>query len=264
MIFKYRIFTLLLVVPVFLSGWGFNEHKTIAAIAWEELTPETREKVMDLLAVSGDTSMIESSTWADDIKPEDRYSYTFTFHYINIPADAIMYDRGRDCSGDSCIVEVIPGYISTLADGNAPDSLRNEALKFLIHFVADIHQPMHTGLPEDRGGNDVKLVYRSRTVNLHALWDYEINIDRIADFSDYARQLHTRGKTMDLSAVLTVEDPVDWTNESFRIGREFAYTVSDGDTVSQDYEQQAIEYIDYRIMVGGFRLARLLNEIFSR
>jgi len=259
--YKKNIFLIFVFIPVFLAAWGFEGHKTVANIAWNELNPDVQKAAMELLSFSGDSSFIEVAVWADNIKRLDKFRYANTFHYVNIPAAGESYAKDRDCPDGTCLTYVIPGYIETLSDKSASDSLRNEALKFLIHFVGDVHQPMHTGLPEDRGGNDVHLNYHSRNVNLHGLWDYEMLNDNITDYLAYADRLHKVDESFPMQATLAVTDPVEWTNESFQIGRNFAYSVSQGDTVNSDYEKKALQYIETRITQAGYRLAFLLNNI---
>lgn len=251
-------------MPVTLSAFGFNEHKTVAAIAWRELTPEARASVKNLMSVSGDISMMDIAIWADTVRSREKYMYSSTYHYVNIPADGGEYDQERDCPDYSCITEMIPKYIETLQDSAAGDSLKNEALKFIVHFVADIHQPMHAGLPEDRGGNDVKLLFRGKKVNLHGLWDYDINNVRVKNFDKYAIKRHKAGKKMNMKKIVSVTDPVAWTNESYKIARRVAYKVKDGDKITRWYERRARKHIDRRITIAGYRLGYLLNGIFDR
>jgi len=92
-------------------------------------------------------------------------------HYVNSPPDSDGYDAQRDCADGCCVVGAIEHYADVLHDPTTPRPLKIEALKFLVHFVGDVHQPMHAGYERDKGGNDVKVWFFDNNTNLHSLWD---------------------------------------------------------------------------------------------
>jgi hypothetical protein len=151
----------------------------VARIAWALMTPGARQEATTLLG-GGQNRFIAMSTWADDVRstrPE-----TSNWHFVNIPATAGRYDATRDCAtsrrGD-CVVAAIARERATLVDHTRPARQRAEALRFLVHFVGDVHQPLHVANNGDRGGNDVAVQTLgagpgSRTTTLHAIWDTSV------------------------------------------------------------------------------------------
>lgn len=146
-------------------AWGADGHRLIADLAEQRLDPATRTEVLRLLSLEPGATMGSVSTWADDIKSRS----TARWHFVNLPDDC-SYVLERDCPGGACVVEAIRRQASVLS-GQASDLEKLTALKFLIHLVADVHQPMHAGRASDKGGNLVQLRAFGRGTNLHALWD---------------------------------------------------------------------------------------------
>ena len=141
-------------------AWGSQGHQVVAAMAWELLQPATRAEVNRLLTLES------LSTWAD----EHRNPATRPWHYVNFPRGSCQYDVQRDCPDGHCVVAAIERARAVWAS-NADDKTRLKALKYLVHFVADVHQPLHAGYRDDRGGNQFQLRAFMRGSNLHAVWD---------------------------------------------------------------------------------------------
>jgi hypothetical protein len=151
--------------PVF--AWGAEGHEIVALIAARELSPSARAQVAHLL---GSTAMmVHESNWADEIR--DQRPETGPWHYVDIPLRAPGYDARRDCPDRDCVVAQIENDQRILANRKLGDGVRAEALRFLIHFIADVHQPLHAGDNEDRGGNQVRVVMGRERANLHRIWD---------------------------------------------------------------------------------------------
>jgi hypothetical protein len=147
-------------------AWGSQGHQVVAAMAWELLQPATRAEVTRLLALEPGETMESLSTWAD----EHRNPATGPWHYVNFPRGNCQYDAKRDCPYGHCVVAAIERARAVWAS-NADDKVRLKALKYLVHFVADVHQPLHAGYRDDRGGNQFQLRAFMRGSNLHAVWD---------------------------------------------------------------------------------------------
>ena len=147
-------------------AWGVQGHQVVAAIAWQGLSPVAREEATRLLAPEPGQTLVSISTWAD----EHRGPASAPWHYLNFPRGQCRFDAARDCPDGQCVVGAIERQRAILAS-KATDAERLQALKYLVHFVADIHQPLHAGYQDDRGGNTVQLRFLMRGSNLHALWD---------------------------------------------------------------------------------------------
>lgn len=147
-------------------AWGTQGHQIIAALAQSQLTPAARQEVDRLLALEPGETLESISTWAD----EHRNPATAAWHYVNFPRETCNYDANRDCPDGKCVVAAIDRQTAVLAS-NAPDEKRLLALKYVVHLVADVHQPLHAGYMDDRGGNSYQLQAFMRGSNLHAVWD---------------------------------------------------------------------------------------------
>ena len=147
-------------------AWGVQGHQVVAAIAWQALSPAARDEAGRLLAQEPGQTLVSVATWAD----EHRGPATAPWHYLNFPRGQCRFDAARDCPDGQCVVGAIERQRAILAS-KATDAERLQALKYLVHFVADVHQPLHAGYQDDRGGNTVQLRFLMRGSNLHALWD---------------------------------------------------------------------------------------------
>ncbi|WP_101925133.1 MULTISPECIES: S1/P1 nuclease [Luteimonas] len=154
------------------AAWGGMGHRLVAGLATPDLTPSTRAQVDALLAGEPEPTLTGIATWADALRANDPDlgRRSAPWHYVNI-APACRYDAARDCPGGDCVVEAIRTQSAILGDRTRSKADRLQALKFVVHFVGDVHQPMHAGYGHDKGGNDRQINYRKRGTNLHAFWD---------------------------------------------------------------------------------------------
>ena len=147
---------LLLAGPV--GAWGPQGHRLVAALAWADLTPQAQAEVAILLAGEADPTLPGIANWADQLRAEnpDLGKRSASWHYVNIGEEACQYDAARDCPGGNCVVGAIDAQLAILADRSQPVAARRQALKFVVHFVGDVHQPLHAGFGHDKGGNTVQ------------------------------------------------------------------------------------------------------------
>jgi hypothetical protein len=159
-------------------AWGGEGHRVIADIAEQYVEPDVALKLRELLAIENDASLAEVSTWADEIRRQERQ--TAPWHYVNIPihppppGSKGSYEALRDCANHNCVVAQISDWLMILQDNNRASTQRLQALKFVVHFVGDVHQPLHCSNDDDRGGNDIHVNFNGRMTNLHAVWDTAI------------------------------------------------------------------------------------------
>jgi hypothetical protein len=228
-------------IPLPALPWDNFGHRLVAKVAYWKLDPEVRAKV-DHLLKGGLEAFANASVWADRIKtqrPETR-----PWHYVNIPLDAEKYDSERDCPKADCIVAKVEEFITVLKSDAAEDQKR-EALLFVIHLVADLHQPLHCADNHDRGGNDVLLRWGNRKTNLHEVWDYYVLTNIL-------------NQVMDATAGGTV---VDWCNESHAIAQQVVYDglPSPSQAVSEEYMRKARNSATDQLALAATRLAAILN-----
>jgi S1/P1 Nuclease len=242
-----------LFLSALLFGWGPEGHHAIARIAGSNLNPKAIAAVKDLLGVS----MAEVSTWADEIRPQRRE--TAPWHYINIPIDAVHTSSADYCPKDGCVVSKIEDLVKTLKTSTNRED-RAEALKFLIHFVGDMHQPLHAGDKKDRGGNDTKVVYFGQEFNLHRIWDSDL-LARMDNNEDHLvnslRASWWQRRKMSQGGV------EDWVWESRDIARDVAYK-NLMPQLSEAYQKAAEPALRLQLQRGGIRLAKLLDESLGK
>jgi hypothetical protein len=236
-------------------AWGNEGHRIIADIAWNHLTPATRENLQQFLE-GGDLASI--STWADDIRPGR--PETAPWHYVNIPPDSAGYDP-KDCPNDNCAVAQINKFAQILGDQSQPVATRSEALKFLVHFVGDLSQPLHA-TAEARGGNDVPVTAfgaaqcGNRPCNLHSVWDNELIAHTSLGEHGYVKQLEKMITADHLQA--GSDDPVEWANDSLQLAKQ-AWVQPQSD-IDEAYYQRERPVVDQQLALAGLRLAQLLNK----
>jgi hypothetical protein len=266
------ILALLTLSSLQLFAWGPKGHRIVGAIAQAHLTDPARQQVLLLL---GNTNLADVANWADDIKGQRRETYGW--HFVDIPKDSSGFSQARDCyqpndtrpytkdDHHNCVVDRIDMFRQTLANKNAPQSDRVEALKFLVHFIGDVHQPFHA-IGEARGGNDIHVTEFGSTqcgdwpCNLHFVWDIDL-IEHTgrseADYVAYLEQL-IASKNLQAKAGGT---PQDWANESFHDAQQ-AF-LENGASVDEAYYKANIGMLDERLALAGLRLAALLNETLN-
>ncbi|WP_250462143.1 S1/P1 nuclease [Microbulbifer litoralis] len=259
------IFRLALLVVVSAAApqvfaWGADGHRIVGQVAWHYLDADTRREVKQLLDSEGEPSLAEASTWADRIRGDESYQWSAPLHYINLPRDWSGYRESRDCPPAGCILKAIERFSGVLADRRRTESERAEALMFLAHFVGDVHQPLHTGLRSDRGGNDIQVTFFGFDTNLHWLWDSKLPAGFVGDWHSYAEK--AAGDIAPEQRREWLEStPEDWTEESHQLAHEYAYTGKKA--LGEDYYLRSRPVIAERLNRGGVRLAGLLEQLLS-
>jgi nuclease S1 len=248
-------------------AWGYTAHHVIAEIAEQFLGPQTVHKVRALLEVENVTTLAEVSTWADEIRTQ--HPETAPWHYVDIPIHPAQggvegYDRSRDCPHDDCVVAKVVQFEGVLSDQQLPDRQRLEALKYIVHFLGDLHQPLHVSNDNDRGGNEIPVTFMGQPTNLHAVWDTGIIEAAVrGDERGYAIKL-AQAITPDELARWTNGDPVSWANEGYRIAVSSIYNeLPHSGTLPDDYEAKALPIVNQQIQRAGVRLAKVLNEFLN-
>jgi hypothetical protein len=210
--------------------------------------------------------MVEAASWADDIRHSRRD--TGSWHYVDIPISASGYDAKRDCPQNDCILAQIEREMSILRDKRLAPPVRTEALKFLIHFIGDIHQPLHASDNGDRGGNEVRVYVGRRKTNLHSLWDTPLVEYLGRDPADVATSVET-GITAPQKTAWSKDGAVAWANETHSVARRFVYSdiSGRGETgapiiLSPDYASQKVPVVRTQLARAGTRLAWVLNRVF--
>jgi nuclease S1 len=238
------------------SAWGPMGHSIIGEIAQSKLLPGTKRIIREQLQTR---SLANISNWADQVKKKRKQR---PWHYTNIPEGILEYDPRRDCPTGNCVTEIIPEMAQTLAKPRASLKDRREALKYLAHFVGDIHQPLHLGYASDRGGNRISLRYRGRNTNLHALWDQGLIQRGRKSLVQYARRLNCR-RTVSIRLKNLREEVIRWGLESRKIVLNSVYNFNEKSGLSPNYIARSRVILNRRMCKAGTRLAGILNQVFA-
>lgn len=239
-------------------AWGRLGHRLIGRLAEERLSGDARKLVRRLLA--GGT-LADNSTWADSIISQRRE--TAPWHYINIPLTSSAADWRPFCPPAGCILEALERYLTVLADRSRPDSDRAEALRFVIHFVGDLHMPLHIGERGDRGGNSVAVTWKGRTTNLHTVWDSELINSAGLEYDQWFGRVRGGARALNRKQVER-GTPADWAAESHALSRDFVYALPTPPEVAGQYAAENLPRAEDRIMRAGIRLAALLNRALRK
>ncbi len=230
-------------------AWGGDGHRLVAAAAAQQLTPRAQAEIERLLALEPGATLESISTWPD----EHRLPGTATWHYVNFPRGSDdKFVQERDCQADACVVAAIAKQVAILRS-SAPDAERLQALKYLVHFVGDVHQPLHAGYGDDRGGNSYQVQFNGRGTNLHSVWDSGL-------IKAWPGGIPALRATL-LSQPAKVEDktgPADWVEESIRIVETPGFYPS-GHVLPEDYADKMDHVVLERLSLAGARLAATLN-----
>lgn len=253
---RYIVFTIgyfALAMPLQALAWGSTGHQVIASLAERQLTPAAQAQVQALLAQEPGSTLASISTWAD----ERRNPTTARWHFLNFPRDSCTYDKARDCPDGNCIVEAIDRQLEVLRS-NAPSPQRLLALKYLVHLVGDLHQPLHLGYLDDKGGNNYQIQAFKRGSNLHSLWDSGL----IKYVSDDPEVWVTRLSSKPLPESADLVDPVRIAEESCQIVASPGFYPER--KVDAAYVERFTPVVEQRLNLAGARLAAVLNKIWPQ
>jgi hypothetical protein len=284
--------------PLTCLAWGDEGHQVIGSLAYKRLTPKARKAVDALLAQDKDTltkpDFVSRTTWADKFRDSDRnttkvhYKATHKWHFVDVEIDGgslqdACFGRPQLAAGapasqgppDACVVDKIEQFRTALADPATPPAEKLLALKFLMHFVGDVHQPLHAADHNDSGGNAVaiEVAPSSSQANLHAYWDTRLVSKlgaNVTTASTAVGKLITPANVAKWSTG-TVED---WASESAAHAKDTAYNFSGektfvddhggtGEVLDASYQARALPVAKEALAKAAVRLANLLNEAFK-
>jgi hypothetical protein len=261
-------------------AWGPEGHAIVAEIAEARLSGAASTQVTQLLSQETHQHLDEVSSWADDYR--ESHPETGPWHFVDIPLSATGFDANRDCAQDNCVVAQIQKFVAVLGDRNAAPADRLTALKFVVHFVGDIHQPLHCEDNGDKGGNTIHLSYFRRSTNFHAVWDGGVIEQALGvrlgphfapDLAATRQEAATLGSNVSASdaaawapnglvAQLSAAT-VDWANAAHTLAQTAYVDLPSAPRPrgwDQTYQGEAWPVIQDQLTRAGVRLAELLNE----
>jgi hypothetical protein len=251
----------LLSTSLFLISWGYTGHRTIGLIAENNLNLKAKATIKNLL---GDTSIADACTWADDARREPQFKETGNWHFLNLPLGLNFQDFKKyvDTIGKDNVYSALINAEQILKDKKSTREQQVHSLKFLMHFVGDLHQPMHISRAEDKGGNTIQLNYEGKGTNLHSLWDTKMLEHQGLTYAQLAAK-YSQVAPADIKQ--WQKDPlIIWIWESYQISSQlYAEVDAMGKRVIDDeYYQKHLPVVEKRIQQAGIRLAGLLNQIY--
>ncbi|MCP4459243.1 MAG: S1/P1 nuclease [Cytophagales bacterium] len=246
---------LALIISYQAISWGATGHRVVGEIAQKHLTKKSKK---NLNRVFSHESLAYNATWMDDMKSYSEYDYMKPWHYATIPDGQTYEQAGTPEEGD--IIWAINNFTAQLKSDTLTLDEERFALRILIHLVGDIHQPLHVGNGEDRGGNSFKIKYFWEDSNLHRVWDSGMIDGQKLSFTEWAMFIDHN----EIGEVEKLQNstPLDWANESMAM-RESVYDTKGSDNLTYAYTQEHRKDIQLRLKQAGIRLAGLINSVYE-
>ena len=237
-------------------GWGLTGHRVVGEIASYHLSKKAAKSIQEIL---GPESLAMVANWMDEIKSDPSYNHLNSWHYLTVKAgkgyDPSIQEKSGDAYGKTKMI------IAALKNDALSQEDKKAYLKMLVHLVGDLHQPLHVGTGNDRGGNDVKVTYFNQNTNLHTVWDTKIIDGKNLSFTELSQHLNRRA-TKKLVSQYQSEGIDKWLIEAVEL-RPIIYDLPENNRLFYSYGFKTYPHIEERLLAGGIRLAGILNDIFS-
>ncbi len=249
-------------------AWGRDAHTAIGVIAVSQLHPDALLELESIVNPLSKSAMTQACNWADEIRETEEGKWSGPLHYVNIPRGETVYSASRDCPkhrdhvnhndrpAQHCVTEAIKYYAAGLGKTQAPKEQRKQAFAWLCHLVADLHQPLHAGFADDRGGNTVEVIFDDEPMNLHHFWDSALIVRRAGSWQ------YLVGELIDFPPVQAGSGWVpgvvnDWTGESHELARDAAYPASEN--IDKYFATQSWVLTQKQLHLAATRLAQIIN-----
>lgn len=241
-------------------AWGMLGHRIVGEIADSYLSPSAKKEIQKIL---GTESIAMGSNWPDFIKSDPAYKYLDVWHYVdferNISFGQMKFVLEKDTSANA--YNKLNFLITELKKKALPLDKKQMYLKLLIHIIGDIHQPLHVGYSDDRGGNDVKVSWFNEPSNLHSVWDAKLIDYQQLSYTEYTKAINY--STLAQRQLWVKGGLLAWLWDSYQIAESLYRDVKTGDKLSYRYNFGHIGTLNKQLLKGGVRLAEVLNKIFT-
>lgn len=242
----------------FVNAWGQTGHRVTGNIAEAYLSDDAKLAITQILP---NESLAEASTYADVMRSNPDHFWQKVagpYHYVTVPKGKSYVEAGAPEHGDS--YTALADFTRTLKNPNASMADKQLALRFAVHIIGDLHQPLHAGNGTDRGGNDVNVSFFLEDSNLHRVWDSGLIDRKKLSFSEWSEWLKNK-ITPQQAAIWMTTDPLIYIAESAQI-RDAIYP--EGNDLSWRYLYDHTPTVKLRLQQGGVRIAAYLNEVFAK
>lgn len=234
--------------------WGETGHRIIGHIAEQYLSKKAKKAIKEIL---GNESVAMASTWADFMKSDSvTNAQTSAWHYVNIPDGQTYAQMQKNPKGD--VLEAIDRLVKDLENKETSLEKKRFALRFLIHLIGDLHQPMHVGRAEDLGGNKIKVKWFGRETNLHRLWDSDLIEHQSLSYTEFSQAINSPSKEQ--IKLWQSTDHYAWAEESQVLAQKLYKSVKENESLGYRYAYDFDETLKMRLLQGGVRLAAVLNK----
>lgn len=245
------------------QAWGQDGHRIVGALAEARLDPKARAAVAELLKGEPDPTLAGVSIWADYVRENvPEYRWTTPMHWVNFERGACQYKAKRSCRDGLCVVAAIQRYSKEMVDTTLPIERRRDALKFVVHFVGDVHQPLHAGFASDRGGNDFQISIERMGWNLHSVWDSLLIESLKLDWQSYRDRVDAQAVSEQSKSLLPHARASEWAEESCKIIQASDF-YPPKHMITGKYLDAKRPLADQRLKLAGERLAQLLNRLLG-
>ncbi|MFP5040129.1 S1/P1 nuclease [Parasediminibacterium sp. JCM 36343] len=254
---KKTIITLFVIASLFSMpkisfAWGARGHRLVAEIAFHYLDDSTKDIVKHYLRK---TSIEDAATWMDENKSNSYYDFMRSWHYVDIDRDSVYH-----VSSEKNLLTVLNSVIASLKHReNLSDSKIKEYIMMAFHLIGDLHQPLHTGYTEDKGGNTVQVTAPAYAGNLHGFWDTDIIESQNITLDDCIK-MYDSFTPVEIKRIQRI-NVLSWMNES-RSYLDRVYDFKDG-TIPQSYVDANAPLVKKQLLIAGLRLASVLKEVFK-
>ncbi len=238
------------------EDWGKTGHRTTGEIAERYLTKKAKRKIDQLLKGEG---LAFVANYGDDIKSDSLYDKYYAWHYVNFPFGEKYEAHPKSDRGD--LIVGITTCIDKLNSDLTTEDEKTFHLKMLVHFIGDLHQPLHVGMAKDKGGNDFQVRWFKNGTNLHRVWDYVMIDDYDMSYTELAANADDLSKYQ-LKQIQT-GSVIDWMYESRALCEQIYANTEVGDKLGYRYMYDYTSLVRSQLQKGGIRLAVLLNDIFG-
>ncbi|MFN7600437.1 MAG: S1/P1 nuclease [Bacteroidota bacterium] len=252
---KFAILAIIIFSGTSCFSWGVTGHRATGLIAERYLNSKAKKKIKRLL---GQQSLAMVSTWMDEIRSDSTYNYTADWHWVTIETGKTYEESPKNPNGD--VIMTLERLISELKSGKLDEKKQAEYLKMIVHLVGDIHQPLHVGCCDDRGGNSVRVKWARNDSNLHSVWDSNMIDETKLSYTELANALGQPDKAT--VAAWQKASVRDWANESMGY-RKQVYAIGDGN-LGYKYSFKNLDTVEHRLLQAGIRLAWSLTQVVGK
>lgn len=260
---SFAMRTILLLVVLFFTleisaeDWGKTGHRVTGEIAEQHLSKKAKRTIKKILKGK---SLAWVSTYGDDIKSDPKYREYGPWHYVNLDPEQQEYEASN-AAEEGDIIQGIEKSIEALKDPTTPIEDQEFYLKMLVHLVGDLHQPLHAGRSEDKGGNDLQVRWFNRGTNIHRVWDSHMIDDFQMSYTELAA--NSRSLSKEEEKQIASGDLLTWLYESRALSDEIYASVEIGEKLGYSYSYEWFPVVREQLQKGGIRLSRLLNQIYK-